>query len=134
MCRSTSCHCYATDSGGWLPGPGEVFGWLAATLVRLVRAVAPVLVTVAVVWFSGHPILPRARRYARRVHVAGRLAVTAVAVGLLWTPAPTLWVVGGIGLATTAGAVVNRRRLALASRVRVQVGQPVRRQPPAAIR
>lgn len=130
MCKAGApCGCGGSSSGDWIPGPVEVGAGIASVLWRLARRVVPPLFGLAVVWFSGAAILPVRRRYARRVHVAGRLTLSTAAVGLLLTPVPALWTLGGITAATVAGAVGNRVRLAAIERgrrVEVTVGQPRR--------
>jgi len=130
MCKSgASCGCGGSSSGDWIPGPVEVGAGAVSLLWRVLRRIVPPPFGLAVVWFSGAPILPVRRRYARRVHVVGRLAISTAAVGLLLTPVSALWTLGGIGAATVAGAVGNRVRLAALDRgrrVEVTVGTPRR--------
>lgn len=137
MCKSGApCGCGASNSGDWIPGPVEVGVGAVSLLWRILRRVVPPLAGLAAVWFSGTPILPVRRRYARRVHVGGRLALSTAAVGLLFVPALTLWALAGIGAATAAGAVGNRMRLAAIERgrhVEVTVGQPRRPTTPRAV-
>lgn len=138
MCQiiaSDRCRCSTPARRVELPGPVTV---LAATLRAawwtLGHVVTPA-VAVAVWWLSGPPVLPAARthgrRYARRVHAAGRILGTAAAVaGVVWpvTTGVTLLVVG-LALAGTAAATRTRtRRPAPASlpprRVRAWVHTP----------
>lgn len=91
---------------------------------RLVGGVTVALV-LAVVWLSGAAIPPRPRRYARRVHAAGRWLLLAAVAGLLWSPVPTLLVAGGVVAVVASAAMGNRLRLrALGKprRVRVRIG------------
>lgn len=109
-------------------------------LARLTVRLVVVLVGLAVLWLSGLELFPhrrRPRRYARRVHVAGRLLLTAVGVALLWTPVPAAVTVAVVAAAVGVAAVGNRMRLRVRDRVVLANAGPRRpagRRPVAAAR
>lgn len=80
MCESVPSGPSAGDVAQELGGKGvKVLWWL------LSKAVPAILVAI-VWWLSGTPILPRQRRYARRVHVAGRLLLLTKSCRIRATP------------------------------------------------
>jgi hypothetical protein len=127
------CQC-STGLASSIPGPLTV-AW------RVLSAVA-VAVAVFTWWLTGPAILPRARRrgrrYARRVHAAGRVALVAVAVAALAWPVTTGVALVAVGLALAVTATVRRDRARRAVRVDPATRPPLRvrasvRRPVAAV-
>jgi len=84
-----------------------------------------------VVWHSGVEILPRRRRYARRVHAAGRALLTSTGVTALVYGIPTAASAAGVTVtAVVATAAVTRararHRTAPVTRVAVRQGPVIR--------
>ncbi len=112
-----------------IPGPVSVLGRLVAFLAR--RVVWPILVGLAW-WHSGMAVLPRRRRYARRVHAAGRCLGSAVLVlAVVYGAALVGAVVAAVAAAVATAAVVVRRRARARTRP-VRVPATVTRRAPVA--
>jgi hypothetical protein len=121
-----------------IPGPLVALVALARGAWWLTRhAIGPALVILAtalVLWHTGRQVIPRPRRYARRVHIAGRATLTALALAAaVFGVTPVALTVAVVVTAAAVAGAVLRRRAYLARRaesdrspirVRAHVRQP----------
>lgn len=120
---TAQCPATRPAAGSGSTGVATVTVWLARGLCRLVQLFA----VASWLWCSGVPLMPRQRRYARRVHAAWRsLAYVLALCALVFGVELVLSIAASAAAVTAGAAVVTRRRAASRARLAELDGLPRR--------